>query len=164
MSDTVPLLTRVRLSLWDAIENWPATASAFNRKFRFDDDQPDWQDIDPGMQDLPAIAIVPVNMDPDWIHNQIMNWPTAYKISIWTPHYSLSLPERLVEETLKGLFESTPTGGSVPYVKQASGYYPMPLGPVAFHPIHLADGDEVFPCILTEINVTIRANKNPFTK
>ncbi|MCY2966296.1 MAG: hypothetical protein NT069_22130 [Planctomycetota bacterium] len=171
MPDTLPILTAARRSLWDAIENWPALkvnpadsgASVFKQKFRFDDTFDVFSKFEPGIGEIPAISITPMQVLPGWIANQMMLWPTAYQITIWTTDWNVSIPERIVQDVFNALFQSAPAGSTVPYVKAATGYYPLPIGPIQFIPTKIgAKGPTQFLAITTKFNVTLRANKNPF--
>ena len=164
------LLTTARNSLWDAIDHWPElqralpdeTRSIFEKTYRFDDEMPLLQELSPSLSRLPALAIFPATVTPAWYTHEMQHWPVLYDIVMWTPRWNVATAEDLVEKVLNALFRSSPEESSVSYVKAATGFYPLRVGPIAFSRVTGGSPDQPVKLIETRANVTLRTNKDPF--
>ena len=110
---STPLLTAARQGLWNAIDNWPALASVFARKFRCEDKgQTQGAVPEPtSTMDLPAIAIYPASGDSPWITNAQQELTYALTLSIWTETWSLLAIERLYEQIVIAIQRSKDANG-----------------------------------------------------
>jgi len=112
-------LTTVRQSLWDAIDNWPALATTFQKKAKNDEELPSLDlDKDAPEQDCcPAIAIWPQTEDPRWFENANQLVTATYEIRVWTNGWILEPSEEIAWEIRNAIFRSKPTGGTDTYIK-----------------------------------------------
>ncbi|QDV30115.1 hypothetical protein Spb1_20430 [Planctopirus ephydatiae] len=126
------LLTKARLAVWAAIENWNWPAGfAWQRLFQSDADA---EELllrgGPSLAELPAIAVEwaqPFTVEQ--ILNVLQKCPFSIRISLWLPAGSLTLAESLGDQLLQAICRSAPEGSSVPYVRKVTGHLPEPLGP-----------------------------------
>lgn len=172
MSD---VLTPMRESLWNAIDNWHELQGAFKRRFRFDDEKPDRGDVGPGPNDLPAIAVFPASVDPEWMTHVDSKWLVAYSVQLWTKGWHLPTAEQLSEKVVRALFQCNDPaspGGALTYIRQATGFpptWPLPRWTFQRTAVEESDlnlnraGTSKSKAILTTLTVVLRTSKNPFT-
>jgi hypothetical protein len=162
----MPLLTTARESLWTAIDNWPELqsngSSVFHQTYRFDDETPLLQELIPSLSRLPALAIFPASASPVWWTNEMQQWPALYDLVLWTPCWNIATAEDLIEKVINAIYRATPPESSVPYVKQATGYYPARLGPITFARVDAGAVDRPLKITETKASITLRTNKDPF--
>lgn len=163
------LLTTARLSLWDAIEHWPAlqrfppadTSLLFERTYRLDDESLLLSEIVPSLSDLPALAILPTSVTPAWFTHEMQTWPVLFDVTLWTADWHLPEAESLIEHVIDAVYRSHAEGSSVSYVKQATGFHPQRLGPITFDYTRLGP-DRELTAIVTRTLITLRTSKDPF--
>lgn len=131
------MLTNARLSLWDAIDNWPGLASMNAKKFRLDGKVGALGVAPTGMGDLPAIAITPADVRGGWDVNRMMRFDYSLEVSVYAN--ALDDAEGWVEEVWKALYQSCPDGSTASYVHTATGYPPSQLG-VKFEVVGIGQG------------------------
>lgn len=157
---TTPILTAARQSLWDAIDNFSSLSSAFKSKWRFDTDVAHaFQQIErAGLGDMPAIAIIPIDVQAQWALHIMMEFTDAYTIDIRAP--KLSTCEDLVEKVWKAIYQAAPVlTSTVTYVRAATGYLPKAVGPIQRNPI----ATDSLKCWQFRFNVGLRLRQDPFT-
>lgn len=158
------ILTDARNAVWSAIDNYASLNGAFNQKFRYDKEQSTWENIEPSISDLSAIAIVPINMSPEWWTNRMQNWPYVLDVTLWTKNWHLEPAEELIEKVILAMYRATPSGSSVPYIKKATGYHPTKHGPATFQASRLTDAKngQGTKVIITRMQVSLRIHRDPF--
>lgn len=160
------LLTTARRSLWTAIDNYAPLRQVgvprLQQTYRFDDQMPLQKTIQPSISRLPALAIFPQSVAPFWWTNEMQQWPVLYQFLLWTPHWSLPPAEELIELVIDAIYRATPADSTVPYVKAATGYYPLRVGPITFAKDEAGDGQAKVKAIRTEAAITLRTTKDPF--
>ena len=121
-----PILTTLRQSALDAVDRWPALEGRFRRKWYFEKTSMTLTpaELVPSLAELPAIAVYPAASPTPWVLNQAKEILYTLSIDLWTPHYDLLEAERLWQDVVEALFQCSNSAG-VPYVKAASGYYPV---------------------------------------
>jgi hypothetical protein len=154
------LLTTARHALWDALAAWPATSGVFAQKYTFDDPGSLLSEMNPGPADLPAIAILPTSLSPQWFTTQFQTWPLVFDVTVWTADWTLPTAEDLIEQVLLALYQAKPPGGSVPIVKAAVGHYPERLGPIRFEMLGGEDRRGV-RLLQTTASLSLRLNVAP---
>ena len=175
MSDTLPILTAARRSLWDAINAWPAlkrdpadvVASFFAKRITLDDDSDAMSTIEPAIGELPAITILPARVSPMWWLNQTQKFPMIFQVKIWLNDWKIPVAERVAEDVWNAIWRATPPGSTVTYVKAATGYYPVMVSPIDIRPARLGEeraGTTSQRPKITAVSfqVTLSATKNPF--
>lgn len=123
-----PLLTVARQAVWAAIDNSPALATSFRRKYKLEG--PGSQEppnLLPSIGDLPSIAVLPAPSESPWALNKAMALRYSLQIEFWTPHWDVLTFEYLWEEIAKALFQSK-ANGRPPYIEDAVGQC-VTLGP-----------------------------------
>lgn len=130
-------LTTARQSVWDAIDNWPALATTFKKKFRFESTQLRAESVEathrpdgPTSQaDLPAIAIFPSAVFPKWATNLQKDHPYSLDIIYWTPGKHVDKSEEIWDELIKAIYQSKPEENAAidTYIKGGTGYA-IPVG------------------------------------
>lgn len=166
------ILTTAREAVWTAIDNWPSLKReddtlVFQTTYRFSEDdelqKPSLVEVRPSISDLPALAIYPVNVVPQWWTNQNQQLPYFLQFSIFTQDWWLEEPENLYEEVVKAVYRAKPEPGGVnipSYVKTACGYDPLRNGPVTFSRIKLES--ENGPRITqVDFQIALRLTFNP---
>lgn len=156
---TTPILTAARQSLWDAIDNWSELATAFKSKWRFDTDIGHaFERIDKaGIGDLPAISIIPLDLQAQWALHVMMEFTDAYTIEIRAPR--LATCEDLVEKLWRAVYQAAdPLTPTVSYVRAATGYHPKAIGPIQRSPIETKS----IRCWQFRFNVGLRLRQDPF--
>ena len=160
---TTPILTAARLSLWAAIDNWPALANpAFRSKWKFESDVGQaWERIDKaGPADFPSCGIQPMTVQPQWALNEMMEFTDAYTIDIRAP--KLSTCEDLVQKVWQAIYKSASAGTpTVSYVKAATSYHPKVLGPIQRAPIGMGEGGKLRVWQF-QLTVALRLRQDPF--
>jgi hypothetical protein len=148
------VLTDARNALWDAIDNWPSFADVFKRSYKFDGD--DSPEINPVLAQCPAIAVYPDPGTSKEVLNKIYEHSYHLLILLFTPTWSLTLPDQLWQELIKAAWKSD-GGSGVPYVKAATGFYPENNFTVEQDRIFLKDGKAT----LTTLRLTLKVRFNP---
>lgn len=121
------ILTTLRLSVWQAIDNWPALSGVFNRKNRFDDDAAMLAAAQAvAIGDLPAIELFPVQISPEWKTHRMKRVPYVLQCLVHTAR--LSEAEWLLPTIWEAIHRATPDGEMVPYVKAGGSLYPRDNG------------------------------------
>jgi hypothetical protein len=155
----IPILTRARQSVWDAIENWPTLAGEFKRTWKFDDPGGVAAEPVPTMGELPALAIYPSEPTAsDWIVNQAQLVPYKLRAQLWTRHWRLETGERLWQEITQALFRCA-APGQPSYVLRGTGYNGIDLGPLSARRARLADNGP--HCTVWEWTIGLRIAWNP---
>ena len=163
-------LTLARRSVWDAIDNWPALENTFRRKYRFESTGSTGEathrpDAPTCMADLPAIAIVPSAVFPQWATNLQKDHPYALDIFYWTPGRHVDKSEEIWDEIVKAIYQSKPTD-NLPedtYLKGGTGYSsPVGEGPskMTFEKIG-RDGGQQFDVTQHQFQLVLRMKINP---
>lgn len=159
---TDPILTTARHSLWDAIDNFAGLDGQFKSKWRYDTDIGQyWEKIDKaGLGDFPAIGILPLIVQPNWVLNEMMEFSDAYTLDIRAP--KLTTCERLVELVWQALYQAAPLASpTVSYVKAATGYHPKTLGPIQRAPIGMGAGG-LIRVWQFQLGIGLRLRQDPF--
>lgn len=159
------LLTTARISLWTAIDNYgplrPAGVHRIRQTYRFDKRMPSTiQEIQPSISRLPALAIFPESVAPFWWTHEMQQWPVLYTLVLWTEHFDLEPAEELIELLIEAPHRACPADSTVPYVKAATGYYPLRVGPILFS--RDTATDKQVKAIRTQASLTLRTTKDPF--
>lgn len=157
---TTPILTAARESLWDAIDNFSALSTAFKSKWRFDTDIGHaFEQIDKaGIGDLPAIAVIPIDVQAQWALNVMMEFSDAYTIDIRSQ--KLSTCEDLVEKVWKAIHQAAdPLTPTISYVRAATGHLPKAVGPIQRNAIDTKS----LRCWQFRFTVGLRLRQDPFT-
>jgi hypothetical protein len=127
-ADPLPILTETRLAIWDAIDNWSEfgadPSSVWTRKFRDGGDIEELSLHDPAEHELPAIAVTWGPTNPEWWVNVGQNWPQQMFVTFWLPAHQLDLAEERAVQLTRCLYQSSPAGSTVSYVRAATGRPP----------------------------------------
>jgi hypothetical protein len=133
----------------------------FEKTWRFDDAMPLQDELTPSLSRLPALAIFPASVSPAWWTHELQQWPVLYDVVLWTPRWQLNLAEELIEQVIDAIYRSAPEHSTVPFVKQATGYYPQRLGPITFTRARVGP-EQSLKVIETRTHLTLRATKDPW--
>lgn len=122
------LLTTLRRSVWQAINEWPALQDVFRRKNDFDNGQAAGMPAAAPVAicDLPAIEIFPTTLNPEWETNRAKRMPYVLQCNVRTA--ILSEAEWILPQVWAAIHRSAPEGSAVPYVKTAGSLYPRDSG------------------------------------
>lgn len=151
-------LTDDRRSLWEALDLWYETTDVFVTKFKWEEDVDQIDDDGPSLSDLPAISIEPLSTQPEWWTHEMMEFPVAYSVKIWTQDWAFPEPEDLVERVQNAFYRACLIGSSMSVIKKATGMYPK-VGPITFK---FSDPSQSPKTVLTEMFVTLDLRKDPF--
>lgn len=165
-------LTRARRALWDCIDTWhelrqagDPSKSIFRLKMRWNEDQPLMADFEPSLSDFPTIEILPAGaISASWDTNVAQSWPYALEIRVWVQGWSLPELEDLAEKVGRAIFQATPEGSTVSYVKNAIGLYPQ-IGGFTITPVKIQDGsddEDAVTATRLSLQVLLPAKFNPF--
>ncbi len=158
-----PIFTGARLAVWQALDNFSGLQaggiSVFNRTYRFDVEMALMNEISPAFSDLPALALLPISVTPEWWTSQMQQWPLVLELTLWTRDWRLDLAEQLIEQVGYALFQSQNAQG-VPFIKAATGYYPRQLGPITFTPTRTG-GERKTKAVQTRMTLGLRLAVDP---
>lgn len=130
----MPAITDARQAVWDAIDNWPALATSFRRKIRYEPNQSGQLFMSPAadspaLQDFPSISISPSAIVPSWIGNQVQFHPLSLTVQILTAGWdSVPKSEELWTEVINAVYHGKPDVDSDTYIGTATGRGPYGFG------------------------------------
>jgi hypothetical protein len=146
-ADPLPIFTKTRNAVWNAIDNWPAftidEASVWTRKFRDPADIEELALHDPCAADLPAIAVTWGPTSPEWWVNVMQNWPQQMFVTFWLPGHQLDVAELRAVQLMQALYQCAPEGSTVSYIRAAVGRPPSKTSPITLEPIELGRSQQL---------------------
>lgn len=140
------ILTDLRQSVKNAIDNTASLATVFKRKWYFEDVQSIVDEAGrpiPAFGDLPALMVYPTPSQVFWGLNQAQEIQYVLQIDLWTRFWKLNEAEDYWEKLVKGLFQTASGVGQTPYIHAACGQFPL-LGPMSMQ-LAYTSGDEEGP-------------------
>ncbi len=165
-------LTTARKSVWQAIDNWPALATTFRKKYRFESqlraESPEAAHRPDGPSshaDLPAISIMPGGATPRWATNLQQDHPYTLVVRYWTAGKHVDKSEEIWDEIIKAVHRAKPEGNLDidTYVKEGTGYaIPAGYGPSRMSFVKLGENQK-FDATLHEFTIVLRMKINPRT-
>lgn len=162
------LLTDLRNSIWSAIDNAAELSGAFAYKFKFNKNDPETEILDnlePAISDLPAIMVMPTQIEPTWVLNVGQEYTSPFAVTIWTADWDLETAEALSEKVQRAIWQTGPSA-NVSYVRSVSGFLPRG-GLSALHEFQRLGGDggdnRGVRVTKTTITVVLRPRQNPLT-
>ncbi|QDU60003.1 hypothetical protein Pan216_08400 [Planctomycetes bacterium Pan216] len=160
------ILTTARQSVWAAIDEWPALAATFRRKWKFEDTGTlQGPEPAPSLGDLPGLAISPASQRHQWAASQTSQILYALDARLWTRHWDVRHGEELIEEITKALYQSGPEDSSaanLPFVEAATRYPPESIQNISAKRVHLARNDGP-RATLWSWTIVLRIKWNPRT-
>ena len=103
------ILTTLRQAAWNAIDSSEDLEDVFSKKFRFESalGLGAFEDLVPAPGELPAIAIYPRQSPTPWTLNQSQEIQYLLTVVLWTPHWSVLLPEKLWQYVVRALWSES---------------------------------------------------------
>lgn len=119
----------VRTAVWDAIDNWPALATTFKQKYRFQSTVPAGQPkqasdrrYEPtSITECDAISIVPQAFPNEWKLNNLMEFDYALTIKCWFKSATADTAEDVMEKLLDAFWGAKASGAPQSYIRTALG-------------------------------------------
>lgn len=138
-------LTRVRRAVWDALNNWSEwTGSTWARKFESDAALDELALHDPGLFDLPAIAVTWGQTNPRFFVHTVQDWPATVDVVAWFPIKSIRLAEYRAWQITRAVYQGAPTGTpTMSYIRTATGRLPEKNTPISIEPVSLGRAQQV---------------------
>lgn len=159
--DPAPLLTITRAAVWNAIDNWPAFADVWTRKFDSMEDLEELALHDPGRSDLPAIAVTWGPTDAKWWTNIQQLWAQQLFVTFWLPADQQDLAEQRLLELTNAIYKSAPVETpNVSYIRRAVGRPPTANSPVTLEYVSLGRAQQ-FHAIRGQIALKLTGNLDP---
>lgn len=167
-------LTTARQSVWSAIDNWAGLDGVFRKKFRFESantagapEAAHRPDAPTSQTDLPAIAIMPGAVTPQWATNLQADHPYTLVIRYWTAGRHVDKSEEIWDQIIQAVHRAKPDGNLDidTYVKEGTGYaVPAGYGPSRMSFVKLGNqGNQQFDATLHEFTLVLRMKINPRT-
>lgn len=127
-----PRLTAIRNAVWDSIDHWSPFAEdeeeeippAWLRKFQSPADVEELTLHDPGLADLPAIAVTWGNIGQNWWTHREQKWPASLNVVYWLPADQIEIAEWRAQQIVECLYRATAEPGGLTYLRAATGYPP----------------------------------------
>lgn len=158
---TPPLLTLSRSAVWDAIDNWTDFANVWTRKFKTMADLEELALHDPGVADLPAVAVTWGPTQPDWWVNIQQQWAQQLFVTFWLPADQLDVAEWRLLQLTSALYKSAPTETpGVSYIRRATGRPPSKNGPVTLEQVAIGRTQQLYVW-RGQIALTLTSNLDP---
>lgn len=133
-------LTTARLAVWQAIDNWTwPMGFVWAKKYQSDEDTAEMMLRGPAPHQFPAISVAWAQMTVEEYLNVIGQQNSPIRVSCWFAADQLSVAETIVEQIVQCVLKSTPDGSTVPYVRKAIGYPPVPIGPLILQSVALGN-------------------------
>lgn len=136
--DNTPILTQARNAVWDSIDNWApfaasgGTSAAWSRKFKSASDIEELSLHEPGLADLPAIAVTWGPTSPSWWTQTMQQWTQQLFITCWLPANWESVAEWRLMQLMQALYKAaTESSPNVSYIRRATGRPPTKNSPVS---------------------------------
>lgn len=162
-----PILTDARNAVWDAIDNWPAfaadgdTPAAWTRKYKDPLDVAELSLHDPGVADLPAIAVTWGPTTANWWTHQMQQWGQQLVVTFWLPADSEAVAEWRLMQLMQAVYQSAPVESpSVSYVRRATGRPPTKNSPLTLEMIALGRAQRLHAW-RGQIALTLTTNLDP---
>lgn len=159
--EVAPVLSAARSGVWNAIDNFPALATTFARKYKSDADLAELLLRDPAPHELPAIALTWQPMPVDWWTHQQQQWQPTLSITVWLPATWHAAAEHLAQQVSLAVYQAKPEASSVGYVKAATGNHPKRVGPINVQPVSIGRVG-LAKAIRVDAEFVLRTNLNPF--
>jgi hypothetical protein len=119
-----PRLSAIRGAVWDSIDNWSPFEDVWTRKFKTSGDVEELALHDPGLADLPAIAVSWGNVGQNWWTHREQKWPASLNVVFWLPADQIEIAEWRSQQIVECLYRATATPGGLTYLRAATGYPP----------------------------------------
>ena len=152
-------LTNMRRSLLEAFRAWPETKDAFKFTFDFEKNSEGMKDIEPALSDLPALAVFPSVVSPNWWVAGIQQWPYALQATVWTRDWYLPPAEKLVRYLVNAAFRAKPSGSECTIIETANAKLAR-VENISFERV-LISGDTV-KAIRSTVDFVLTSNYSPF--
>lgn len=120
-----PRLGLIRGAVWDSIDAWEPFTDVWARKFKSGADVEELALHDPGLADLPAIAVSWGNIGTNWWTHREQKWPAALNVVYWLPADQLAVAEWRAQQIVEALFQAKGEGQALTFLKAATGYPPQ---------------------------------------
>lgn len=141
--DDMPILTKARGAVWDAINNWAPFAAddpvpaAWTRKYQSPEDLEELSLHDPGHVDLPAIAVTWGPTATEWWVNTMQKWSQQLFVTFWLPANWEQVAEWRLMQLTQALYQSAPVDSTVSYIRRATGRPPAKNSPLSLELVAL---------------------------
>ncbi len=159
--DASPRLSAIRGAVWDSINNWTPLADVWTRKFQDSIDVEELALHDPGLADLPAIAVSWGNVGQNWWTHREQKWPASLNVVFWLPAHQIEIAEWRTQQIVQALYRASAAPGpnQVTYLKAATGYPPEKYTQV-IEPVELGRGQN--KALRGTIAFTLPASFQPY--
>ncbi len=142
--DAASILTQARNAVWDSIDNWePFAASgdvpaAWTRKFKTDADLEELSLHEPGLADVPAIAVTWGPTSANWWTQTMQQFTQQLFITCWFPANWQSVAEWRLIQLMQAFYKSAPESSpNVSYIRRATTRPPTKNSPVSLELVPL---------------------------
>ena len=144
-------LSKVRRAVWDSFDNWSEwDSSTWARKFESDQDLDELSLHDPGLFDLPALAVTWGPTSPKFFAHTVQEWPATVVVTAWFPAHQTRLAEYRAWQMARAVYQCAPSNNpTMSYVRTATGRLPTNDTPIAIEPAELGRSQQLKALKLT---------------
>ncbi|WP_373649009.1 hypothetical protein [Schlesneria sp. DSM 10557] len=139
------LLTKIRRAVWDALNNWSEwDDETWSRKFELDADLDELALHDPGLFDLPAIAVNVGPTNPRFMAHTVQDWPVTVDVVAWFPIHAIRLAEYRAWQIQRAIYQGAPEDApTMTYIRTASGRLPEKNPQILFEPVQIGRAQQL---------------------
>lgn len=119
-----PRLSAIRGAVWNSIDSWEPFAEVWSRKYTASTDVEELALHDPGLMDLPAIAVNWGNIGQNWWTHREQKWPASLNVVFWLPVDQIEVAEWRAQQIVECLYRAKGEGQSLTFLRAATGYPP----------------------------------------
>lgn len=140
VGESAPILTQARKAVWDSIDNWAPlkVPNVWRRKFKTDSDLEELSLHEPGLAELPAIAVTWGPTAANWWTQTMQQWTQQLFVTFWMPANWQAVAEWRLMQLLQAFYKSAPEASpGVSYIRRATGRPPTKNSPVSLELVTL---------------------------
>lgn len=130
---TAKVQTTIMAAMWQAIDNWPALADSFQRKFRTESEMLYLERRELCASDIgvkAAVTIHTVEIDLALRTNQGLNWPVAIRVDCYLGLGRYLAAHDLIEDVIDAIYQAHASGQTATYLELAACGLPTSVGNV----------------------------------